>query len=190
MKRRPKQTSFLHGGPREPGRGRKLGRPPGPRPCVPRVPRADVSGRDPLHVTLRVRSDIDLRDFPEHEVLKAAMNAGRMRFGFRLVHYSVQRDHFHLLVEAVNKRALTRGMQGLEIRIAKALNFLRYERGARWLDPYSSSTYFDGWKDGPPETDPIDADAPVVGPSTWLLRVGWRKWHGPIPVDEIPGGRS
>ena len=153
------------------------------------------------------------------------MNAGRMRFGFRLVHYSVQRDHLHLLVEAVDRRALTRGMQGLEIRMAKALNALRYERGkvfadryhvralrtprevrnalsyvlnnyrrhqykkkqilrARWLDPYSSSTYFDGWKEI--RAEPLGDEAPVLEPATWLLRVGWRR-HGPIPIDEIPG---
>jgi putative transposase len=28
---------------------------------------------------------------------------------------------------------------------------------------------------------------PTATPATWLLRVGWRRFHGPIHVDEVPG---
>ena len=54
--------------------------------------------------------------------VRGALAAGRERFGFRLVHFSVQRDHLHLLTEAEDRQALTRGMQGLAIRVAKAVN--------------------------------------------------------------------
>ena len=41
------------------------------------------------------------------------MYAGAARFGFRLVHYAVMGNHVHLIVEAPDRRALWRGMQGL-----------------------------------------------------------------------------
>jgi hypothetical protein len=60
------------------------------------------------------------------------------RFGFRLVHFSVQHNHLHLVCEAEDERALARGMQGLSIRIARALN-RRFERSGRvFADRYHS----------------------------------------------------
>jgi REP element-mobilizing transposase RayT len=54
------------------------------------------------------------------------------------------------------------------------------------VDPYSSALSFDGWK-GVTFAVPADfTPLPVAGPSTWLLRVGWRK-HGLIDVREVPG---
>jgi REP element-mobilizing transposase RayT len=54
------------------------------------------------------------------------------------------------------------------------------------LDPYASGLSFDGWSIGrfamPADYTPL----PVSEPSTWLLRVGWRK-HGLIDVREVPG---
>jgi putative transposase len=41
---------------------------------------------------------------------------------FRIVHISIQRTHVHLIVEADNKRALSRGMQSFQISAAKHLN--------------------------------------------------------------------
>jgi putative transposase len=41
---------------------------------------------------------------------------------FRIIHISIQRTHVHLLVEADNKLALSRGMQSFQISAAKHLN--------------------------------------------------------------------
>ena len=41
---------------------------------------------------------------------------------FRIVHISIQRTHVHMLVEADNKLALSRGMQSFQISAAKHLN--------------------------------------------------------------------
>jgi putative transposase len=41
---------------------------------------------------------------------------------FRIVHISIQRTHVHLLVEADNKLALSRGMQSFQISAAKHIN--------------------------------------------------------------------
>jgi putative transposase len=48
----------------------------------------------------------------------------------------VQGNHIHLIVEAENKRALARGMQGLQIRIAKGLNRVMKRRGKVFSDRY------------------------------------------------------
>jgi REP element-mobilizing transposase RayT len=50
------------------------------------------------------------------------MWAGGERFGFRLVHYAIMRDHIHLIVEAVDREALSKGMKGLGVRIARCVN--------------------------------------------------------------------
>jgi len=38
------------------------------------------------------------------------------------VHFSVQSNHVHLIAEAADRRSLSRGMQGISIRVARAVN--------------------------------------------------------------------
>ena len=76
--------------------------------------RPEVDGRHPVHVTLRlVRGLPSLRSGRLWPVVEAALAAGGARFGMVVVHYSVQSNHLHLLVEVTDKVALSRGMQGL-----------------------------------------------------------------------------
>jgi hypothetical protein len=56
--------------------------------------------------------------------------------GFRVVHFSAQGDHLHFLVEAENNRALSEGMQGLSVRLAKGLNRMMRGRGKVFADRY------------------------------------------------------
>jgi REP element-mobilizing transposase RayT len=49
---------------------------------------------------------------------------------FRVVHYSIQRTHLHLLVEAAGKDALGRGMKSIGARVARAANRVFGRRGA------------------------------------------------------------
>jgi REP element-mobilizing transposase RayT len=53
---------------------------------------------------------------------------------FRLLHYSVQRDHVHLIVEAADKRALSSGVRSIAIRVARYVNELLSRRGPLWAD--------------------------------------------------------
>ena len=114
-------------------------------PCVPptrkssRVPhetRPEVNG--PLHVVLRIRRGLPgLRTPRALRRLERAFRAGKEKLGFGLVHYSVQQDHVHLVVEAQSKQMLARGMQGLNIRLAKTLNSLWGRRkGSVFADRY------------------------------------------------------
>jgi hypothetical protein len=61
---------------------------------------------------------------------------GCTRLGFRLVHYSVQRNHLHLIVEAPSARVLARAMQGLAVRLARRLNAVFRRKGSVFADRY------------------------------------------------------
>jgi REP-associated tyrosine transposase len=135
----------------------------------------------PVHVTLRaVRGLPSLRGVRLFRVLRRGLAAASAAT-FRVVHLSVQANHVHLLVEAEGTQALGRGMQGLGIRLAKAIN-RKHGAIGRGIDPCSSGAWFGGWRDG---VEPSLEPAPVARPQTWLLRVGWRR-SGPIGVDEAP----
>ena len=98
--------------------------------------RPDVNG--PVHVTLKIcRGLPNLRTPRAYRVLERAFRAGKEKKDFGLCQYSVQRDHLHLIVEANDRRALACGMQGLAIRIAKALNkHLHGRRGSVFSERY------------------------------------------------------
>src|SRR5262249_55437011 len=106
---------------------------------VPHRRRPDHAPNHPVHVTLRVRHDVPrLRHRKLYAALRAGFRGGRDRFGFRLIHYSVRSKHIQLICEAEDRRALTRGMQGLNIRLAKRLNRAMGRRGPVFADRYSA----------------------------------------------------
>jgi hypothetical protein len=59
------------------------------------------------------------------------------RENFRVVHFSVQPDHVHLIVEARDRLALSSGARGLAVRIALGLNQALGRRGALWGDRWN-----------------------------------------------------
>ncbi len=71
-----------------------------------------------------------------YRVIEKAFRAWRERDGFRLVHFSVMGNHLHLVAEAKNRRALSRAMQGIAIRIAKGLNAIMGRRGSVFAHRY------------------------------------------------------
>ena len=90
-----------------------------------------------MHVTWRMREGVwGLRTPRRFGALARAFWAGAERFGFRLVHYSVQGNHVHLLVEAEDERALSRGMNGLGVRVARGLNRVMGRKGKVLDDRY------------------------------------------------------
>ena len=78
----------------------------------------------------------NLRRNGPHEVLRDAFAKGNERFGFRLVHYSVQKNHLHMIVEAKDRTALSKGLQGLFVRVARGLNRLWERKGSVFADRY------------------------------------------------------
>jgi REP element-mobilizing transposase RayT len=122
MRRKPKQGELplwrgKWGGWR-PGAGRKKS----PRPPIPHETRDPFPARYPCHVTLKVREGIaSLRTVPVVKEIESSFR-GCERRGFRLVHYSIQGDHLHAIVEAEGIEALARGMKSLAARFARAVN--------------------------------------------------------------------
>jgi putative transposase len=55
---------------------------------------------------------------------------------FRVLAWSVQTDHVHLIAEADGRTALIRGVQGLAVRCAKAVNRALGRKGAVWDHRY------------------------------------------------------
>jgi hypothetical protein len=91
----------------------------------------------PIHVTVRLRAGLpSLRETAARDRVMHAFVAGRERFGFRLAQYSLQTNHLHLIAEAEDERALSRGMQGLLVRIAHALNELWGHVGSVFADRF------------------------------------------------------
>ena len=131
-RREPKQLSLClrTWGGRRAGAGRK--RRPGRVSCVPHVRRQPHQDRYPVHVTLRASRRVpSLRRMLGlcRQSIRRAMKAG-----FRITDWSVQSDHLHLIVEGDDDRALSRGIQGLAIRLARAINTCLGRKGRVWAD--------------------------------------------------------
>jgi REP element-mobilizing transposase RayT len=116
------------------GAGRK---PAGERARVSHKKRPLLKRRFPVHITMRLRREVpSLRNVPCFKALKRAFYGANARADFRLVHFSIQGNHLHFLVEAKGERELSRGMQGLNVRMALALNRLMRRRGRAFADRY------------------------------------------------------
>jgi REP element-mobilizing transposase RayT len=88
-------------------------------------------------VTLRVRDDVpSLRTVPIVQEIERTFAIGRARKGFRLVHYSLQGNHAHLIVEARSRETLSRGMNSIAARLARAVNRVARRPGRVLADRY------------------------------------------------------
>lgn len=175
------------------GRPKKLGA------GAPHVARPALASRHPVHVTARVRDEAArLRSRQCFRVVASCIGAMLERDGFRIVHFTVQSNHLHVIVEARDAVALARGMQALLIRIARAVNGVLERRGSVFADRYhmhalrtptetanaiayvlGNSHVHAARRGRPIRADAIDpltsvANRHLVGqPRTWLLRIGW-----------------
>jgi hypothetical protein len=70
-----------------------------------------------------------------HEI-ERTFAIGCIRPGFRLVHYSLQGNHAHLIVEAQDRGALGRGMKAVGARLARAVNRITERTGPVFADRY------------------------------------------------------
>src|SRR6266850_2128792 len=123
-------------GGRRPGAGRK---PKGPRPMVSHKSRPAFDKPTAVHVTIRMAQRVwNLRSRRCFRVIRACFEASLGRFGLRLIEFTVLGNHVHLVVEADSSHALSRGMQALGVRVAKALNALMDSSGHVFADHYHS----------------------------------------------------
>jgi REP element-mobilizing transposase RayT len=80
----------------------------------------------------------NLRSGRSFRRIRRALAAAKGRFGLRIIEFCVLGNHVHLLVEADDDVALSRGIQGLAIRIAKALNAMMSRAGKVFADHFHS----------------------------------------------------
>jgi hypothetical protein len=117
------------------GKRARAGRPKTSTETVAHSRRPAHSRHHPLHITLRILPGIpNLRSKKAFNSVRRALalaNSERAKHHehFRIVHYSVQGNHLHLIAEGSSCLRVSRGMQGLTIRIAKRLNLALGRRG-------------------------------------------------------------
>jgi hypothetical protein len=166
-------------------------------------------------VTLRAIAGLpSLRSPRAFDAVVGALRSARSE-GFRVLQWSVQRDHLHLLLEADTPTGFDRGMRGLVIRVAKAVNRMFGRHGRVWGDRFHSHLLrtprevrnalvyvLNNWRKHVRAAEGFDPcssarwfngwrnvvpmdSSPVATARTWLARVGWRR-HGDIGLDEQP----
>ena len=109
-----------------------------PRPLVPHRPRPVHQASYPEHLTWRCVAGLgSLRGAEVFPAIVAALSAHRAAStAFRVVHFSVQDNHLHLIVEAARGSALRAGAQGLGVRLARAINRALGRRGRVFDDRF------------------------------------------------------
>jgi REP element-mobilizing transposase RayT len=70
------------------------------------------------------------------EIGKVMKRRARRQLACRVVHFTLLRDHLHLIVEAEDAAALARGMQGLLSGLARVVNRATGCTGKLWNDRY------------------------------------------------------
>jgi putative transposase len=196
------------------GAGRK---PAGARAGVPHQRRPVLSPHHPAHVTMRLLPHVwNLRSRRAFRAIGRAFASSKERNGFRLVHFSVQGNHLHLIVEARDAQRFSRGMQGLATWIARRLNQMIGRSGKVFADRFHAHVLrtplevaravayvlgnfvvhalrrgAKGEKHAPRAADPYssagrEGAALTAGPRTWLLREGWRRARSRAQVAERP----
>ncbi|MBL8901482.1 MAG: transposase [Planctomycetes bacterium] len=136
MRRKNQQLEFdfrQHGGKRK-GAGRK---PKNAEPGLPHRQRAMKKRGQPLLITVRLADGLpSLRRGRALKLVLAALSASSDRHGMRIIHYTVQDNHLHLLVEADDRECVARGMNALLSPLARALNKLWARRGKVFPERY------------------------------------------------------
>ena len=177
------------------GAGRKRVLPGKPR--LAHRARERIPARLPVHVTWRIQDGLPtLRNKKLAGVFATACASAQSRFGMRVVHFVVESNHIHMVVEGISAPA----MKGLGVRVAKAINRKVGRQGRVIGDTYHARALRTPTEvrravqyvvrnhehhTGEWNTDPhyivVDRfsseswpDA-VVKPKTWLLNNAWRR---------------
>jgi REP element-mobilizing transposase RayT len=126
------------------GAGRKR-LPPARRKTVAHRPRVRHAKSRPVHITMRARPG--LPSFRNELVLDMMLRVLSRQLApqrkytdvFKVIHFSIQSNHLHVMVEAIDKTALRSGVSGLVIAFAKRLNeLLRRKTGKVWAHRFHS----------------------------------------------------
>ena len=95
---------------------------------APHRRRPELAPGHPVHIVLRTYMSW-LRTGKMYRAIREVLRDYLGREDFRVCHLSIQKNHLHFLIEASDRKALSRGMQSLVSRAANALN--RANHGGR-----------------------------------------------------------
>lgn len=137
-RKKGEQLTFADRRCRDGSKRKRAGRKPAPeRPNVRHYTRPRHSKWNPIHITMRAVTG--LPSFREPALYLAFEQSVRLtqRPDFRIVEFSVQTNHLHLIVEAQSNEALARGMKSFEVRTNRRFNSTSGRgRGKVWADRY------------------------------------------------------
>lgn len=139
----------------------------------PHKARPELAARHPVRVTTRVIRDLgSLQHRRAYHAIRRAIRTSLARPDFRIVRVAVMPTRVELIVEADDKAALARGMQGFQVAAARYLNAACARRGNVFPDRYRSQIL----------RSRVAVRAAIAGlpgnpavraawPQTWMLRV-------------------
>lgn len=112
------------------------GRPAIHDPGIRHTKRFRLKKASSLHLTIKVREN--KADIQNKRILKAlhyAIRRARLK-GLKVIHYTLEYNHVHLLVESADNGVLHKGMQAFGITIAKAINKIKRTKGVVYKNRY------------------------------------------------------
>lgn len=107
------------------GAGRRAVHDPGIRHTArPLIKKASA-----LHITIKVKKiKADIKNKSVLKLLhRGIANARKQKL--RIIHFTLEYDHIHLLIEADNNLILGKGMKALGVTLAKGVNRLKKQKG-------------------------------------------------------------
>lgn len=129
----PNQLSFAWGGARE-GAGRPAR---GPIVSERHRTRPTLAPQFPVHVIARVAPSVRAMGRRDaYATIRRAVKLSLARANFRIVRLAIHAQRLELLVEADDKHALARGMQGFQVSAARAVNRAVRRTGSVFPDRY------------------------------------------------------
>jgi REP element-mobilizing transposase RayT len=118
------------------GKRKGAGRKKVHKDLLPHTKRPPISIHHPLHVVIKLRQGVKtLRKKDCYTIFRDSVKKAK-DFGINIVHFSVQSNHIHLIIESKSRLALSRGMKSLTIRLAKGINNVHGTFGKLFKDRY------------------------------------------------------
>ena len=155
----------------------------------------------PHHVTLSLKKDCpSLRTNPTFFFALQVFQEDKKRPGFRLLAWTLQRNHIHMIVETSSPEALSRSIQGIQVRLAKGWNRIWKRKGrvfagrfhsrmvkspgdARRVLAYVLKNHL---RHGVKIPWPIDPGSSGLWTDVWLERETWVLARHEFKVEEDP----
>jgi REP element-mobilizing transposase RayT len=115
---------------------KRAGRPAKVDIGIRHISREKISKPSALHLTIKVREN--KADIKNKRILKAlhhAIKRARLQ-NMKVLHYTLEYNHLHILVEVSNNKILHKGMQALGISLSKAINKIKNLKGTVYKHRY------------------------------------------------------